>query len=295
MTLKELNYFYLLSENSHISKLAKELNISQSAISLAIKSLEMDLEEELFDRIGKKLVLNERGRVFKENTIQHYNSLFSYKNSFKTKSLSGEINIAVSKTINNYILPQIIYEYKKIYPNVKINKIVSNSSNIINYILDSKVDIGFNESIFNHSYIEKTKLCDDELIIVSSNKELGSKTRYIDTLFQKDWILREPGSGTREVFLEKIQSIKSIDKKINIALESSQFEEILTLIKNNKNTLTCISKAIVNNDLLKKNLYKINIHNLEFKRQFNILIHKDKNKSKLLKNFENFCLERTLN
>lgn len=295
MTLKELNYFYLLSENSHISKLAKELNISQSAISLAIKSLEMDLEEELFDRIGKKLVLNERGRVFKENTIQHYNALFSYKNSFKTKSLSGEINIAVSKTINNYILPQIIYEYKKIYPNVKINKIVSNSSNIINYILDSKVDIGFNESIFNHSYIEKTKLCDDELIIVSSNKELGSKTRYIDTLFQKDWILREPGSGTREVFLEKIQSIKSIDKKINIALESSQFEEILTLIKNNKNTLTCISKAIVNNDLLKKNLYKINIHNLEFKRQFNILIHKDKNKSKLLKNFENFCLERTLN
>lgn len=291
MTLKELKYFYLLSNNSHISQLAKELKISQSAISLAIKSLEADLEEQLFNRIGKKLVLNERGRIFKENTFEHYNALFSYKESFKTNSLSGEINIAVSKTINSYILPQVIYEYKKKHPSVKINKIVANSSEIINYILDSKVDMGFNESIFNQSNIEKTKLCDDELIIISSNKELSSKTRYIDTLFNKDWILREPGSGTREVFLEKVESIKNLNTKINIALESPQFEEILTLIKNNKNTLTCISKAVVKSDLEKRNLYKIDVHNLQFKRQFNLLIHKDKNKSDLFKNFENFCLD----
>ena len=70
MTLKEIELFYLLSENPHVSQLSKNIALSQSAISLAIKSLEAKLEEQLFDRIGKKLVLNERGRLFKEKTYK---------------------------------------------------------------------------------------------------------------------------------------------------------------------------------------------------------------------------------
>ncbi len=68
MTFKELELFFTLCENPNVSEVAKEKGLSQSAVSLAIKSLEEDLGEKLFDRIGKKLILNERGRIFKEKT-----------------------------------------------------------------------------------------------------------------------------------------------------------------------------------------------------------------------------------
>ena len=83
MTFKELNFFYQLCDKSQVTNLAKELNISQSAISLAIKSLEEKLDETLFDRIGKKLILNERGRYFKEQTYSHYLALMDAKTIFR--------------------------------------------------------------------------------------------------------------------------------------------------------------------------------------------------------------------
>jgi len=75
VTLKELELFYHLCDNPHVSQLAQKIDMSQSAISLAIKSLEKKLDEPLFDRIGKKLILNDRGRRFKEKTYHHFLAL----------------------------------------------------------------------------------------------------------------------------------------------------------------------------------------------------------------------------
>ena len=83
MTLKELELFYYLCDNPHISQLAKKISMSQSAISLAVKSLEKKLSEPLFDRVGKKLILNERGRIFKEKTYRHFLALQEAENFFK--------------------------------------------------------------------------------------------------------------------------------------------------------------------------------------------------------------------
>lgn len=285
MTFKELNIFYRLCESPHTSKLAKELNISQSAISLSIKSLESKLNEPLFDRIGKKLVLNERGRIFKTNTYKHYIALIEYQKIFQTNKVSGELNIGVSKTINNYILPQIMYEFIKKNPEVKINKTTANSLDIVNKVIKGEVDIGFTESNLNYLEINNIELSTDELIIVSSDKELQKKSFYIDNLYDKDWILREKGSGTREVFLD---TLGDLSKDLNIILESSQFEEIKTLVKNNPQTITCISNAVVKEELKNGELFKIDVINFEFKRKFNFVYHKDKSKSLLFKAFENF-------
>ena len=95
MTFKELNFFYKLCENPQVTQVAFELNISQSAVSLAIKSLENSLNEKLFDRIGKKLILNEKGKFFKEKTFSHYMALLDAQNIFQ-ENLSS-----MYKTIND--------------------------------------------------------------------------------------------------------------------------------------------------------------------------------------------------
>ena len=122
MTLKELELFYKLCENPHVSNLSKKIGLSQSAISLAIKSLERKLGEPLFDRIGKKLILNERGRVFKDKTYESFLSLRDAENFFKDENISGSLHIASSKTIGDFIMPQVIFDFMLKYQEIKIKK-----------------------------------------------------------------------------------------------------------------------------------------------------------------------------
>ncbi len=96
MTLKQLEYFYHVCDDPHLINSSKKLGISQPAISLALKALEEELQEQLFSRIGKKLVLNERGRRFREQRdlfqVQIKNLSFTrdlfivyYKNRYQTR------------------------------------------------------------------------------------------------------------------------------------------------------------------------------------------------------------------
>jgi hypothetical protein len=131
MTFQELRFFYYLCEDSHISNLAQQLGITQSAISLSIKSLESQIGEPLFDRIGKKLILNETGRLFKEKTYSHFLALNDAENFFKKDKISGILNIASSKTIGDFITPHIVFDFLIQHEHVNIHKDIQNSARLI--------------------------------------------------------------------------------------------------------------------------------------------------------------------
>ena len=254
MTLKELELFYHLADNPHISQLAKQLSMSQSAISLAIKSLEKKLSEPLFDRVGKKLVLNERGRLFKEKTYNHFLALKDAENFFKEDKLSGVLQITSSKTIGDFIMPQIIFDFLSQYRNAKICKDIKNSTDIVKSILEGSIDMGFIEFECSESNIIKEIVGKDHLIVVSSDRNLSGKEFYLDQLFSKKRLLREEGSGTREVFLK---GLGELAKDINIFMEFSEFEEIKTLLSRNSDAITCISKFSVKKELERGDLFEV--------------------------------------
>lgn len=287
MTLKELSFFYKLCENPQVTQVASELNISQSAISLAIKSLENSLNEQLFDRIGKKLILNEKGKYFKEKTLTSYLALMDASTIFQENKLAGNIKIAASKTISNYIMPNIYYDFLSKYKDVKLDILTINSSNIIDKILKSELDIGLIEVDTQNISLIKEKLADDELIIVSSD-EKHPQIAFIDAI-KKRWILREIGSGTREIFMNKIGEIA---KELDIFMQLQDFEEIKTIVLNNKNTVTSLSKVIVQKELDEKKLFQIKLKNLELKREFYLVYHKEKSKNLLFETFVEFIKSR---
>ncbi|MCG3704851.1 LysR substrate-binding domain-containing protein [Aliarcobacter butzleri] len=287
MTLKELNFFYKLCENPQVTQVASELNISQSAISLAIKSLETSLNEQLFDRIGKKLILNEKGKYFKEKTLPSYLALIDASTIFQENKLAGNIKIAASKTISNYIMPNIYYDFLSKYKDVKLDILTINSSNIIDKILKSELDIGLIEVDTQNSSLIKEKLADDELIVVSSD-EKHPQIAFIDAI-KKRWILREIGSGTREIFMNKIGEIA---KELDIFMQLQDFEEIKTIVLNNKNTVTSLSKVIIQKELDEKKLFQIKLKNLELKREFYLVYHKEKSKNLLFETFVEFIKSR---
>ncbi|RUM45169.1 MAG: LysR family transcriptional regulator [Hydrogenimonas sp.] len=289
MTLKELELFYALAENPHVSQLAKQISMSQSAISLAIKSLEKKLSEPLFDRVGKKLVLNERGRLFKEKTYPHFLALKDAENFFKENHLSGILHVASSKTIGDFIMPQIIFDFISEHPNATIHKEIQNSSDIIRKVLDGTIDMGFVEFACNEPAVIKETVAKDQLIVVSSDKSLAKKEFYIDQLFDRKWLIREQGSGTRDVFLKKLGELA---KELNIFMEFSEFEEIKTLLECNPDTLTCISKFAVKKELERGELFEVRLKNLTFERSFCLVYHQNKYQSKLFETFKTYAKTR---
>ena len=256
---------------------------------MAIKSLEKKLGEPLFNRVGKKLILNERGKYFKENTYAHFLALNDAKNIFQKNKLAGNMKIASSKTISNYLLPDIYFEFISLYPEVTFDIDSYNSTKIIEKVLNGDLDIGFIETNLSHSNIIKKHLYDDELIIVTSDKNYP-KEKYIDTI-EKRWILRETGSGTKEIFME---ALGDFAQDISIFMQLHSFQEIKKIILDNPNTITAISKLAVQQEIKEKKLFEVKLTNISFKREFSLIFHKNKTNNYLFETFVDFLYNKLM-
>ncbi|MFK2822489.1 LysR substrate-binding domain-containing protein [Arcobacter sp. YIC-80] len=286
ITLKELDIFFKLCEDSHISNLAKQINMTQAAISSSLNSLEKKLDEKLFDRVGKKLILNERGRLFKDNSYSPYLELLNSTEIFDQEKLRGKVKLASSKTFNCIDLSIYLYDFISTH-DVQVTKSSNNTKQIVQSIVDSTIDLGFIENDFIDPHIVKEKLADDVLIVVSANKHLSNNSYFIDELYEKNWILREKGSATREIFLNKIPDTN----KLKITMEISNFDEIKSILLHDKNSITCISKLAVQKEIEEGKLFKVDIKNIDFKRELYMIHHRDKYKSKLFLEFSDYIKE----
>ncbi len=283
LTLRQLEIFLNVVKEGHLTNVAKGMGLSQSAISMAIKELEKILGNPLFDRINKKLILNEMGRAFEKEITPILKKINDIEYEFKNTANKGMVRVGASTTIVDYLMPPIICSYMNNYPDVKVALKEGNTKNIVNLIKEGELDVAFIEGVVNDSDIIKTIIGVDELIVVTTNKELEEQC-FIDTLQDKKWVLREEGSGTREVFLDYI---KDKVQHLNIFLELGHTESIKSLLLNHQ-CVTCISKIAVSSEIENKKLIQIPLRNFECKRNFYMIYHKDKYKSELFEKFITF-------
>jgi DNA-binding transcriptional LysR family regulator len=280
LTLRQMQIFLNVVSSGHLTNVAKEMKLSQSAISMSIKELENILGRPVFDRINKKLVLNEVGRAFYKEIDPIFKKLSDIEYEFKNSENKGMIRVGASTTIVDYLMPSIICSYMSSYPDVKITLKEGNTKEITQMIQEGTIDVGFVEGFVSGSDIIKEKIGVDELLVVTSDKNL-SKSCYIDELAEKRWVLREEGSGTREVFLNYIK--EKVDN-LNIFFELGHTESIKSILMN-RECLTCISKISVENEIKEGKLYQVDVKNFECKRDFLMIYHKDKYHSTLFEKF----------
>jgi len=275
-----MQIFLNVVKSGHLTNVAKDMALSQSAISMSIKELENILGRPVFDRINKKLVLNEVGRAFYKEIDPIYKKLSDIEYEFKNSENKGMIRVGASTTIVDYLMPSIICSYMSSYPDVKITLKEGNTKEITQMIQDGSIDVGFVEGFVSGSDIIKEKIGVDELLVVTSDKNL-CKSCYIDELADKRWVLREEGSGTREVFLDYIK--EKVDN-LNIFFELGHTESIKSILMN-RECLTCISKISVENEIKEGKLHQVDVKNFECKRDFLMIYHKDKYHSTLFEKF----------
>ncbi len=283
ITLRQMEIFLNVVMHGHLTNVAKEMKLSQSAVSMSIKELETILGRPVFDRINKKLVLNEVGRAFYKEIDPLFKKLADIEYEFKNSENKGMIRVGASTTIVDYLMPTIICSYMSAYPDVKITLKEGNTKEIAEMIKEGSIDIGFVEGFVSGSEIIKEKIGVDELVIVTAQKSL-SRPSNIEELASKRWILREEGSGTREVFLEYIK--EKVDT-LHIFLELGHTESIKSILMNGE-CVTCISKIAVEDELKEEKLFKIPVKDFDCKRDFLMIYHKDKYHSALFEKFVYF-------
>jgi len=288
-TLKQLNIFIALARTQKVVEVAREFNITQAAVSMSIKELENILSERLFERIGKRLTLNERGIFLLEQVSLHVEALQSVYTNFTTHKLEGHLRICASATISDYVLPDLIDDYFYANQNIRFVLKSVNTKDVLRYIKNGEFDIGFIEGGYDDETIISQTIMKDDLVVVTSDASLAKKSsHYIDSLSSKQWILREVGSGTRSVFLETIRP-----NKVNIYMELDHTQTIIKFLKLRTDYISCLPRRSVQQELAEGVLFEIKIRGYKFQREFKLITREDKQASILVKNFISFIIKKS--
>lgn len=289
MNIRKLSIFYETASCLNMSKVAKEMYISQPSISQSISEIETELNTKLFDRIGKKLFLTHEGEIFLNYTRRILNIYEEGVNTIRdcADENRGKIIIGASTTIGIYIMPYVIKKFKEEEPGIEISLIIDSQSKIEDMISHNKIDIAFLESITPCNEIISKEICKDELVFISGiNHEWGNK-KYLDKedFLDNMIIFREDGSGTRETFEA---FLKSQNIKYKGYLELSHIEAIINYVKLNMG-ISCIPYISVADKVKLGDLNISRLKNCKIERSLFIAIHKDKYISLLIKSFICFC------
>lgn len=209
MNLHHLNIFLNVSNCGSISASAKEMHISQSALSRELKVFEERLGIALFERLPRGMMLTPAGRVL-ENYAR---SLFAIATDAEqamrdlARGSTGPLAIGASNTIGLYLLPALMVQLKEHHPGVDVTLFIGNTRQVCDGVREQRFDLGLIEGAVQQAELVTDSVCSDRLLpVVSPSSALCTrKTLQHDDLGSESLLLREPGSGTREQTLNLLQ------------------------------------------------------------------------------------------
>ena len=166
ITLRQLEVFAEVLKSGSTTQASQRLALSQSAVSAALTDLEGQLGVQLFDRVGKRLVVNEHGRLLYPRALALLEQAVEIEQLFREDN--GAIRVFASSTIGNYILPEVIARYRRDFPTLPLEMSVGNSQDVINAVIDFRVDIGLIEGPCHNVDIIAEPWLEDELVVFAS-------------------------------------------------------------------------------------------------------------------------------
>lgn len=290
ITLRQLEIFIAVAETAQVTKASKKLFVTQSAVSMALAELENQLGGSLFDRHGRSLLLNERGRYLLPLSKEILCQVGNVENimSEKNDTLHGRINVVASTTIGDYILPYLIGAFKRMHPQVHINLLVHHTRYAESLVLDGKVEVGFVEGHVNNPDTVKRLWFEDELVVIAGPTDPLSHKQVFDVktdFTNTRWIMREEGSGTVAIFKEKM---KSYLDQINVIMEMGHPESIKKAVESGVG-LACLSSLTVCREVEHGWLKTLQFEGVDMKRKLQVISRKNLKMNDALAEFLAFC------
>ena len=262
MTIRHLKIFVSVAENGKMSTAASKFFISQPAVSQAIKELEDYYGVLLFDRISKKLYITEAGKKLLEyakNVLAEFDKLEEGMSAFKDIKT---LRIGVTVTVGTNFISKVLSEFKE------------NTKNIETLLLESELDLAVVEGKVKNRELISIPEVDDILVLVCSKNHPFYGKKHISFADLKDvnFVLREPGSGTRELFEKYLEKHKL---KINVTWEASSPEVIKQAVIND-GCVTVASLRLFEKEIQSGEMYAFRNKTKEWNRSFSVVYHKNR-------------------
>lgn len=288
ITLKQLEVFIAVAQSGNVTRAAESLSITQSATSMSLSDFETQLGRKLFDRVGKRLQLNDAGRLLLPKALDAIARIQEIEAMAASDApLIGQLRIGASLTIGNYMLPGLIGSFMRTHAGAHVTLDVANTRHVIKALEHFQIDIGFIEGFCHEPGIEVIPWCRDELVVFAAANHPLARQKAItpDDLAATDWILREPGSGTREVF---DNAVLGRIPRLNLLMEFSHTEALKRAVETGIG-IGCASRRTLEESLGRGSVVVLPTPFLNLERELYMLIHRQKYRTQGLDAFLAHC------
>ncbi|RJG05146.1 LysR family transcriptional regulator [Noviherbaspirillum cavernae] len=291
ITLRQLQIFEAVASSGSTTAASEQLALSQSATSAALNELENLLSATLFDRVGRKLIINDNGRALLGHAKQMLSMARTIEGQFNgEQGVSRDLIIGASTTIGTYILPALLARYRSRYGEVIPRITIANTADVATAVANFDVEIGFIEGPCHVRGLRIEPWIKDELIVVAAPEhEPGSrKSRQKatpSTLAKAKWLLRESGSGTREAVEDALLPHLHYITEGGVFSSSEAIKHACMAGLG----LACLSRLVVADLLAQGRLVEVGTTLPRMSRNLYMIYSAGKTLSKPLTEFRNFC------
>lgn len=274
MDINQLEVLVTVAKERSFSRAAEALNRTQPAISQAIRRLEKEIGETLFDRSSKDGTLTFAGEVLLDHARQMLNLRHSAHVALREmRSLHrGKVTISANEHTVFYLLP-IIQEFQKRHPRIKIEVQRGVASRIPKQITGREVELGVISFTPNDDSLHSLSVFTDELVlVVAPSHRLATKTSVsIKDLGGESFIAHNAVSPYRQKVIETFEKFKTT---LNIEVELPSLEAIKRLVERDVG-VALVPRLTAQSEIASGQLKALYVKEMKFERKLNIVCRKN--------------------
>lgn len=235
MTLEQLRIFVAVAEREHMTRASEALHLTQSAVSAAIAALEARYAVALFHRVGRRIELTEPGRLFLDEARAVLARAHAAEVALGDYAglARGTLSVQASQTIASYWLPAHLVRFRAAHPGIAVDLTIGNTAQVARAVADGAAELGFVEGTISEPMLVAEPVGRDRMVLVvgAGHPWAGRERIEPQELLESGWVMREPGSGTRQVFEEALAARGVAPNRLEVALELPSNEAVRAAVE----------------------------------------------------------------
>jgi DNA-binding transcriptional LysR family regulator len=285
LDLAQLEIFLCIAEEKSFSRAAEKMLRTQPALSIAIKRLEEELGEPLFDRSSKSGTLTEAGRILLSYAQRMINMRDEAKDAISELRgmFRGRLTIGANESTSLYLLPKLLLEYRRRHPQIKIEVFRNISEKIPSEVLERNLDFGFLSYDPMHPSLQSLEVHRDELVLVVPPKHhlAGRKQVTVKDLGNEQFVAHNVKTPARTRIFDFFAQHRT---PLNICIELATLETIKEFVKLEVG-LAILPRLAVEEEIKSGELIEVPVKGMKIEKTLRLVYRREQTLSHAAKSF----------
>lgn len=292
-TLHQLRVFGTVARHQSMTRAARELHMTQPAVSIQVKQLQEAIGIPLIEVIGHRIHLTEAGVHLQKMHEVVSDEIASFRETVSQLrgGLEGSLTISAASTAK-YFLPYLLGEFQRRYPKIRISLKVNNRDEVLAHLNSNEFDLAVLSQVPDDRFLESFPFLENPLVICSApGHPLAGQSRLtLSQLKNEPFIYREPGSGTRMVLERHLKDHGiSVSPVMELATNEAVKQAIMAGIG-----ISLISGLSLANEVRLGKISVLDVQGLPVMTHWHALHRKGKRLSPVTRNFLDFLTEKDI-